>query len=106
MSTGLECEFFRTPANQWLYALQDWDCPVQHFDWREYATCYGPFASEMDAVEHLGATHANPGGYHVERNAKNAEPDETWARLIRLALQPYDDASRHARAPRINVQWN
>ena len=66
MSTGLECEFIRTPENTWYYALQDWDCPAEAWDWRERATAYGPFVTQEAAIEHLDRNHANPGGHQVD----------------------------------------
>ncbi len=64
MSTGLECEIIGTKG-KWFYILQDWDCPRMCWDWREYATCYGPFDSDEQARQHLRDHHANPGGYTI-----------------------------------------
>jgi hypothetical protein len=85
MSTGFECEFFRTADDQWFYALQDWDCPVGAWDWHEYASSYGPFATEDEALAHLDDNHANPGGYFTDHNSENAQPSEVWAKLIKAA---------------------
>lgn len=69
MSTGLECEFIKPDGyDQWFYILQDWDCPVGAWDWREYATAYGPFPSYERAHEHLRLNHANPGGHSISED--------------------------------------
>lgn len=86
MSTGLECEFVRTANDEWFYAIQNWDCPVLARDWREYATCYGPFVSEDSAHEHLRKNHANPGGWISNRNKEGRSLGESWDRLIADAL--------------------
>jgi len=36
------------------------------FDWRDDATCYGPFDSYEEANPHLTDNHANPGGHSIE----------------------------------------
>lgn len=64
MSTGLECEFFER-EDGWRYILQNYDCPVGAWDWREFATTYGPFPTLRVAQKHLRDYHANPGGYSV-----------------------------------------
>lgn len=64
MSTGLNCFFFRDNG-RWYYLLEDYSSPKMAWDWREYATCYGPFASEEAANKHLQDNHANPGGSSV-----------------------------------------
>lgn len=65
MSTGFECRFIEEQPDVWFYRLQDWDCPVGAFDWRDYSTKYGPFATLEIATRHLSNNHANPGGYGV-----------------------------------------
>jgi hypothetical protein len=62
MSTGLECNFVEWKPKEWYYILEDWDAPKNAWDWREYATAYGPFSSEEEADKHLSDNHANPGG--------------------------------------------
>lgn len=62
MSTGLECLFFQH-GDMTYYLLQDGGCPVDAWDWREYATCYGPFKDFDAARKHLCDTKPNPGGY-------------------------------------------
>lgn len=53
MSTGLECEFIEVEGKGHYYILQNWDCPVGAWNWREHATAYGPFPIEERAEEHL-----------------------------------------------------
>lgn len=67
MSTGLSCDFYHW-SDGWYYLLQDWDCPKNTWDWREYATAYGPFPTNENAVKHLHDNHANPGGYYTIDN--------------------------------------
>jgi hypothetical protein len=75
MSTGLECEIIEHTPNLWYCVLQNWDCPVGAWDWREYATAYGPFPSPDEALADLFRNHANPGGYSVQPFASdNTDP--------------------------------
>ena len=86
MSTGLECQFLKNPkTREWYYVLQDYSCPTGVWDWQEYATAYGPFASEGEADEHLIKNHANPGG-SVTVTPK--ELDEVQEKLIAEAKSP------------------
>ena len=72
MSTGLECQFFHYEW-KWYYLLQDGGCPVDAWDWREYATCYGPFVNLHVARQHLCDNHANPGGHSVHHESTDDE---------------------------------
>ena len=61
MSTNSECLHFKW-SDGWYYLLEDDNAPRNAWDWREHATCYGPFETEEAAEQHLSANHANPGG--------------------------------------------
>lgn len=82
MSTGLECCFVEVEPGSWFYVLQNWDCPAQTWDWREFATGYGPFESLEAAREHLRSNHANPGGHSVRPYDADAKPDEVELALL------------------------
>jgi hypothetical protein len=88
MSTGLECEFRERKPGEWYYVLEDWDAPKCAWDWREYATAYGPFASEDDANGHLSDNHANPGGYGVVRYEEGRNESDVVAALLDSATKP------------------
>lgn len=92
MSTGLECEFFEPKRGDWYYALQDWSCPVGAWDWREYATCYGPFSTYEAACEHLRVNHANPGGHTVTdyNDFTNDGHADAYTQLIAETYKPGD----------------
>lgn len=62
MSTNSECLFFRHEG-KYYYLLEDYHAPQNAWDWRDHATCYGPFGTEDKAKEHLRDNHANPGGW-------------------------------------------
>lgn len=81
MSTGLECQFHERKPGEWYYILQDWECPVGAWDWREHATAYGPFGSRESALAHLRGHHANPGGYSVTPHGEYRE-DSVLKRLF------------------------
>ena len=82
MSTGLECDFYCHGGN-WYYTLQDGNCPVQCWDWREYSTTYGPFPSYEVADEHLRNNHANPGGCSIINYDEIGQaPDEMVLKCI------------------------
>ncbi|MEN3238615.1 hypothetical protein PUR29_34815 [Methylobacterium ajmalii] len=85
MSTGLECLFREVAPGQWWYVLQDWSCPRGAWDWREYATAYGPFPNEEAADAHLRANHANPGGCNISPYQEGDVIDDVMARLMKEA---------------------
>ncbi|HSE44246.1 MAG TPA: hypothetical protein VLA89_02845 [Gemmatimonadales bacterium] len=82
MSTGFECYFAEVTPGEWFYVLQNWDCPVGAWDWREYATAYGPFTSIEGARTHLRDNHANPGGYSTHEYEPGKELDEVEQKLF------------------------
>lgn len=91
MSTGLECNFVEYRPGVWYYILEQGDAPRNSWDWRDFADCYGPFASYEQASKHLSANHANPGGYTVlEYELENQEraPDAVLEKLIKEAISP------------------
>ena len=79
MSTGYECVFFEASPNSWFYALQDWNCPVGAWDWTEYASVVGPFATLDAAEKFLLDNEANPGGWH---SVTLADGGDRYARLV------------------------
>ncbi len=85
MSTGFECYFRETAPGEWFYVLQDADCPVGAWDWREHATAYGPFASEELAEAHMDDYQANPGGWWTDHYVEGYKPDEVEAKLFASA---------------------
>ena len=87
MSTGLECDIIERNTGEWYYILQNWDCPAHCWDWREYATAYGPFATEEGAEDHLRRNHANPGGYSVY-SVSGATKDAVLEGLFDKAIAP------------------
>lgn len=82
MSTGLECELIEEAEGVWWYVLMDYDCPRNAWDWREFASAYGPFKDEDETLEHLRDNHANPGGYSTGSYKDGSfTPDEVFAKL-------------------------
>ncbi len=82
MSTGLHCQFVEFYKGGWFLILQDWNCPVRAWDWREYATAYGPFRSEVAVDEYLRRYFANPGGAQIIVYNEELDKDETLKSLI------------------------
>jgi hypothetical protein len=82
MSTGAECEVIEVEPGEWYYVLEESDAPKNAFDWREYATAYGPFPTEDAAQDHLVDHHPNPGGWSISRHVEGFEPDEVLTRLL------------------------
>lgn len=75
MSTGLNCQLIEPTAGEWWYILENYNAPKTAWDWREYASAYGPFATYDAACEHLSDNHANPGGHEIIRNGEyRADP--------------------------------
>lgn len=87
MSTGLECEIIEAEPGRWFYVLQDGSCPVECWDWHEFAHAYGPFETYGQATEHLRRFHANPGGHWRKPYEQGYEPGETLARLFKEATR-------------------
>ena len=90
MSTNSECLIIQVRPDQWYYILEDYNAPKNAWDWREYATSYGPFVSEEAADEHLADNHANPGGSTTMRLEEgvtelNLEKDSVLKKLIESA---------------------
>jgi hypothetical protein len=84
MSTNSECHIFEYKPDQWYYLLQDWDCPHGAWDWREYASCFGPFRSQDAAIIHLDANHANPGGWWTMPHSE-FKTDEVYDKAVKEA---------------------
>lgn len=81
MSTGLNCVFIEPKPGTWYYVLEHGFAPKNAWDWREYASCYGPFSSEDAAIEHLSDNHANPGGWGTVANSRY-KSDPIYEKLI------------------------
>jgi len=79
MSTNSECVFYDVDGIGHYYLLEYSNAPKNAWDWREYATLYGPFVSEDAAHKHLGRHHANPGGFWSVKLNKNEFEKETAA---------------------------
>lgn len=82
MSTGAQCEFIEVKPGELYYVLEDSDAPKNAFDWREYATAYGPFPTEDAAQDHLVEHHPNLGGWSISRYVEGFEPDAVLTRLV------------------------
>ncbi len=52
MSQNRELEFVEIEAGKWFYLLEDRMAPKDSWDWREFATGYGPFATYEEAQHH------------------------------------------------------
>jgi hypothetical protein len=87
VSSGLNCSFIEPAPGCWYYLLENWDAPKGAFDWREFATGYGPFASFEQADEHLSDNHSNPDGYSVTDHAEY-KTDAVLEELIANAQAP------------------
>ena len=88
MSTNSECLFIETSPSKWYYVLEGYNAPKNAWDWRENASCTGPFSTEEAAEKHLGENHANPGGSSSEQYVEGDEPDEVMKGLIEDATKP------------------
>ena len=88
MSTGLNCGFIEVEVGKWYYLLEDSNSPKGAWDWREYATAYGPFGDLKAAQRDLFDEHANPGGYWVDPYSPERKMDEVLEQLIKEAVPP------------------
>lgn len=87
MSTGLELAYIEPKPGEWYYVLEDWSASRGAFDWRDFATCHGPFKDQDEAQQHMHANNANTGGFFMVEHA-NFEMDETYEKLISSAHKP------------------
>ena len=85
MSTNSECEFIEVEPGEWYYVLEHIHAPKNAWDWREFASACGPFATLDLAREHLRTHHANPGGYSTQEYVDGFTPDEVLAELLKEA---------------------
>lgn len=86
MSTGLNCEFIDVEDKGWYYILEHGNAPKNAWDWHEYASAYGPFTSEEQAVTHLQNNHANPGGWSSGKVSKElVKKDKVLQELLKNA---------------------
>lgn len=88
MSTNSECSFIQWDEGEWYYILEHRNAPKNAWDWREYATAYGPFKSEEKAQQHLHDHHANPGGYSVDETPCKDTAGEVLTKLVAEAKKP------------------
>jgi hypothetical protein len=88
VSTNSECLFIETSPGKWYYVLEDYNAPKNSWDWRENASCAGPFSTEDAAYEHMQANNANPGSSSTEEYTEGDEPDEIMQGLIENATKP------------------
>ena len=70
MSTGADCTFKETEKYKWFYKLQKWPYG-ETYDYDKY----GPFPHYGDAVKHLQANHANPGGWSIDAQPGCEHPE-------------------------------
>ena len=98
MSTGCNCLYLEIKKGEWYYVLEESDAPKNAWDWREYATACGPFATFDLAYEHLHAHHANPGGFSIGDlpvgvTERDLSKDEVLRNLITNATSPRKETS-------------
>lgn len=94
MSTGCNCYFTEVQPNEWYYVLEQMDAPKNAWDWREYATAYGPFNTMDQAKNHLHRNHPNPGGYSVHDYDPGDKIDDVERRLFEQAPANTRDLGR------------
>jgi hypothetical protein len=87
MSTGCNCELLEVKKGEWWYVLEDYSAPKNSWDWREYASAYGPFGTKEIALKHLRDNHANPGGYSSMEYTPDYRPDEVMLKLMAEAAE-------------------
>jgi hypothetical protein len=90
MSTNNECLFFKWKSGMWYYLLEDCHAPKNAWDWRDHATCYGPFTDLEMAEGSLHLNHANPGGSTID-----PEPDWDDESLQKHVSEAIDESRRY-----------
>lgn len=98
MSTNSNCLILQVKPDQWFYVLEDRNAPKNAWDWREYATGYGPFPTEEAAEQHLRDFHPNPGGSCTEYLAPGVtELDLTEDTVLRSLIEAAPQHTRRTR---------
>tara|TARA_Y100000034_G_scaffold1017_1_gene1284 strand:+ start:6791 stop:7138 length:348 start_codon:yes stop_codon:yes gene_type:complete len=85
MSTNSECLFVEVEPKRWYLILEDYNAPKDAWDWKEYASAYGPFPSFEGAERYLSRNFANPGGYNKIDYHDDFVPGDTLKELIKNA---------------------
>jgi hypothetical protein len=49
----MECCILERNYNEWFLIVENADAPLGAYDWKDYATAYGPFYSIMLAQDYL-----------------------------------------------------
>lgn len=87
MSTNSECEIVGLDNGQWFWVLEDYNAPKNAWDWREYASCGGPYSTADRAHADMLRGRANPGGHgKTEMTVGQAMADKVLRELIEGAL--------------------
>lgn len=107
MSTRAECVVIQTHPDRWFYVLEDGNAPKNAFDWREYATAYGPFPDKDKARAHLLLNHANPGGFWTQSlKSGQTELDLSTDPLLRQLIdQATANSGRPTLSSRARRRW-
>ncbi len=87
MVCDLTCEFIEPTRDTWFYIIQNWTCPSDAWDWREDATCYGPFRTYEEGKEHLKASFCDSENQNIFPFAYY-QPDDTYQKLIATTVTP------------------
>ena len=85
MSTGQNCQFVEAKPGNWYLILELFNAPKNAWDWRDWASCYGPFSSALATRTYLDQNFANPGGSDTIPYTANLESDSNLQLLIARA---------------------
>jgi len=97
MNTGLTCFFIERSSGEWYYLLENSNAPKNAYDWRDYASAFGPFKSQAGAREDLNANHPDPGGASI------IECDH-YSRLSEGQKESYEDLMKHSSCPVVAIE--
>lgn len=87
MSLQRETEFIEIEGAGWFWVVEDGHAPKDAWDWREYASCRGPFATQAETDADCMRRNGNTGGYSTGRlTAGQVLADPVLKGLVEKAL--------------------
>jgi hypothetical protein len=86
------CLYIEVEPDVWFYLAENEDSPEEAWDWREYATAFGPFDGLGDAMNHRAENRSDISGCEI----RHYDADRPKAEIVRAKI---DEALQAAADP-------
>ncbi len=80
------CIYIENEDSTWFYLAENEDSPEDAWDWREYATAFGPFDSLEEAADHRVDNRPDVSGCEIRRHNPSAPLPEIVREKIDEAM--------------------